>query len=817
MNLFSDLTSDLRFAIRMLAKDRWFTAVAAVTLALGIGANTTVFTLVNAVLIRGLPFEDTDRIMAIGTQDVRNRDRGVSYLDYRDWRDSTPGFTATAAFTGGTMNVSDEGRAPERYQGQFVSHGMFRLVGVKPVLGREFLPEDDKPGAAVVLLGNGVWKNRYGGDPNILGRTIRVNNVPSVVIGVMPEGFQFPNNADLWQPLQLSPGLLEPKRDQRFLNVMGRLVPGVTMEQAREQLSTITTRLAGDYPATNKDIRPTVVPYSTRVNGGPIRLMFLSLMGAVGFVLLIACANVANLLLARAADRSREISVRMSLGATRWQVVRQLLMESLLLAVIGGALGLALSVVGVQLFDAAVADPRLGKPYWIQFTMDARVFAYLAAVCLGTAVAFGLAPALHISKTNVNEVLKEGGRGSGGALRARRWTSVLLVAELALTLVLLSGAAFMMRSFLALYRLDLGVSTANVTTMRFGLPNQKYPTPESRLAFYQRLEERLSAIQSLPSVTIASTIPMGGGAPRLLALEGQGANAGETLPTVVTLLTGSRYFEVFALPVRGRTFTAADGAVGQEVVIINQRLAGMYFPNEDPIGRRIRLTIPDDTSGAPAPPFATIVGVVTTNVRQRNPQDNPDPDPIVYRPYRADPIGGMALIVRTQGDPAAATSLLREEVRALDSDLPLFNIETLDRTLAVQRWPYRVFGTMFAVFAFIALVLSAVGLYAVTAYSVTQRTQEIGVRMALGAQEGQVLWLFLRQAVVKLAIGLAIGLAGAFGVGVLLRTFLVQTGSRDPVTLASIALVLTAVSLAACYWPAHRATRLDPVTALRCE
>ena len=811
-----NLLPDLRFAVRMLVKDRWFTAVAAITLALGIGANTTVFTLVNAVLIRGLPFEDTDRIMAVGTQDVRNRDRGVSYLDYQDWRDSTPGFTGTAAFTGGTMNVSDEGRAPERYQGQFVSHGMFRLIGVKPVLGRDFLPEDDRPGSAVVLLSNGVWKNRYGGEPGILGRVIRVNTVPSTIVGVMPEGFQFPNNAEIWQPLQLSPGLLDPKRDQRFMNVIARLAPGAGLEQARQQLGTITTRLAADYPATNKDIRPTVIPYSQRVNGPQIRLMFLSLLGAVGFVLLIACANVANLLLARAADRSREISVRMSLGATRWQVVRQLLIESLLLAVIGGALGFALSIVGVRLFDAAVADPRLGKPYWMQFTMDGRVFAYLVAICLATAVAFGLAPALHISKTNVNEVLKEGGRGAGGALRARRWTSVLLVVEMALTLVLLAGAAFMMRSFVARDRLALGVKTAGVTTMRFALPNQKYPTPEARLAFYQRLEERLSAINSLPSVTLANTMPMGGGGPRLLAIEGRPTEAGATPPTIVALLTGRKYFELFELPIRGRAFTEVDGAAGQDVAIVNQRLAAMQFGNEDPIGRRIRLTIPDDTSATATSPWLTIVGI-TKNVRQRNPQDNPDPDPIVYRPYRADPIGGMALIVRTEGDGAAATSLLREQVRALDADLPLFNIETLDRTLSVQRWPYRVFGSMFAIFAFIALVLSAVGLYAVTAYSVTQRTQEIGVRMALGAQANQVLWLFLRQAIVKLAIGLAIGLAGAFGVGILLRTFLVQTGSRDPVTLASIALLLAIVSLAACYWPARRATRLDPVTALRYE
>ncbi len=388
--------------------------------------------------------------------------------------------------------------------------------------------------------------------------------------------------------------------------------------------------------------------------------------------------------------------------------------------------------------------------------------------------------------------------------------------ELALTLVLLAGAGFMMRSFLALYRFDIGVDTAHVTTMRLTLSGQKYSTPEQRLAFFRRLEERLAAIASLPAATIASNFPMAGGAPRQFAIEGRPAEAGQPLPTVVTLLVGRSYFDLFKLPIRGRAFTDADGAAGQEVAIVNDRIVAMYFPNEDPIGRRIRLTIPDDSASAGTAPWATIVGV-TKNVRQTNPQDSPDPNAVVYRPYRADPVAGMALLVRAPGDAAAVTPVLREEVRALDADLPLFFIQTIDENLAVQRWPYRVFGTMFALFAFIALVLSAVGLYAVTAYSVTQRTQEVGVRMALGAQATQVLWLFLRQAVIKLAMGLAIGLAGAFGVGLLLRSFLVGTGSRDPFTLASIALMLAAVSLAACYWPARRATRLDPVTALRYE
>jgi putative ABC transport system permease protein len=807
------LIQDLRFAVRLMIKDRWFTAVAIVALALGIGVNATVFTFVNAVLIRGLPFDHPDRIMSVGTRDARGRDRGVSYLEFQDWRDGNHAFSGLAAFSGSTMNVSDEGRAPERFSGAYISANAFRLIGERPRLGRDFLPGEDRPGAEpVAVLGNGIWKDRYGSDPAVIGRTIKINEQPVTIVGVMPEGFKFPVSADLWVPLVNLAGIADQKRDARSLEAFGRLAEGVTTPQAQTELNSVAARLAHDFPATNKDVVPAVMTFNERYNGGQIRLVFLSLMGAVGFVLLIACANVANLLLARSANRAREISVRVSLGATRARIVRQLLAESVLLALVGGILGLGLSIVGIRLFDAAVAD--VGKPYWIQFTFDARVFGFLAAICLGTGVVFGLAPALHVSKTDINEILKEGGR-SGSGLRARRWTSALIVVELALTLVLLSGAGFMVRSLLTLYQRDAGVDTAHVLTLRLQLPNRKYPTPEMRANFYKRLDERLAALGNVTAAAIASNPPMGGGSPRQLAIDGRARPAGEPPQTVTQVLIGPRYLETIGLTLAGgRAFDDLDGTPGNANVIVNQQFVAMHFAGEEAIGRRIKLT-PEGSAATAGPPpeMATIVGITPT-VRQSNFQEL-QPDPVVYVPLRAQAPPFAMLMLRTAGDAAALTTAVREEVRAIDPDLPLYSIMTLDQALAQGRWQYQVFGTMFSVFALIALALSAVGLYAVTAYSVSQRTQEIGVRMALGAQPRQVWWMILRGAIGQLTVGLTIGGAGAIGVGRLLQSVIVQGGGQDASTLGAIATLLAAVSLGACFWPARRATRLDPVNALR--
>jgi predicted permease len=698
---------------------------------------------------------------------------------------------------------------------------MFHLIGQRPILGRDFRSEDDQVGAApTVIISYTLWKNRYNGDPGILTRSIRVNSLAASVIGVMPADMKFPSNNELWMPVsQVAKELLQSKRNARNFQAIGRLGDGVTLAQAAAEIQTRSARLARDYPATNKDYKPNVVTFNEWIAGPQLRLIFLSLMGAVVFVLLIACANVANLLLGRAARRSREIAVRVSLGASRWRIIRQLLVESALLSSIGGVLGLGLAILGIKWFDAQVTTD-IGKPYWIKFTMDPIVFVFLGAICLATGVLFGLAPALHVSKTDLNEVMKDGGGGRGGTggPRARRWTSALIVVEIALTVVLLAGAGFMMRSFLALYRVDLGIDSSRVLTMRLSLPLGKYPKPEPRTLLFQHLEERLHGVSAIQSSAVTSNLPMLGGFLRQLTVEGRPDRPGERPPDVTVVSVGAAYFDTLGMKmIRGRTLNDSDGTPGHESVLVNQRFVAMHFSGEDPIGQRIRLVdaTPARVYDATPPLSATIIGVVPT-VRQRNFQE-PDPDPVAYVPYRTDPQRFVFLVVRGQGDPAALTSLVREQMRAIEPDLPLFGILTLDQMLAQMRFSFRVFGSMFAIFAVIALVLSAVGLYAVTAYAVSQRTAEIGVRMALGAQSTQVLWLMMRQALWQLAVGLPIGVAGAFAVGRLLQSVLAQTNGRDPVTVAAIALLMAAVSMAACFWPARRATRLDPVAALRNE
>jgi len=588
------LWQDIRFAARLLLKDRWFTLAAGTALALGIAVNTAVFTFVNAVLIRGLPFDNPDTVMFVGTRDTRGRSMGVAYLDLEDWRAASRTIAGFSAYLGSTINVSDEGRTPEQFQGSYASGNLFKLIGQRPALGRDFTAEDDRLGAApVVMLGHGVWQNRYGGDPATIGRTIRVNSLPATVVGVMPPDMKFPNNADLWVPrAQLPSETRDAKRNVRNFNVVARLAPGVTIQQTQAEMKSIGEHLAKDFPDSNKDISPRVVLYSDEVNGGPIRIVFLTLMGAVAFVLLIACANVANLLLARAAHRAREVSVRVSLGASSWRIVRQLLVESVLLAVVSGIAGLGLSVIGVRWFDLATQDA--GKPYWIKFTMDASVFGFFAIVSLATGIVFGLAPALHVSKTNVNEVLKEGGRSGTSGIRARRWTQALIVAELALTLVLLAGAGFMMRSFFTLYRLDVGMDTSELLTMRMYLPLTKYPQPGPRVTLLEQFEERLKNIPAARASALTTNTPLGGGFSRMLSVEGrEPPSPGERLPDVTSLSVSDSYFDTLGVRlVRGQTFTRADGlpgrATGAPAVATGPGRSGPVRPRDVIEGNRCR-------------------------------------------------------------------------------------------------------------------------------------------------------------------------------------------------------------------------------------
>jgi predicted permease len=491
------------------------------------------------------------------------------------------------------------------------------------------------------------------------------------------------------------------------------------------------------------------------------------------------------------------------------------MVESLLLAFISGTIGLGLGMILIRWFDSETTN--VGKPYWMVFTLDTSVFAFFAGVCLMTGIIFGLAPALHISKTNVNEVLKEGGRSGSGGVRARRWTAALIVAELTLTLVLLAGAGFMMRSFMNMYRFDAGFETSRLLTMSIILPARKYPSRDDQLTILRRIEERLNTVGSIEGATTTTAMPMGGAASRQLTIDGRSGTSGDKPATVSMVSAGPHYFDALGVKLlRGQAWTANDGIPGHEVAIINQQLATTYFGTEDPIGKRIRLT--DDTPAGQQSAWATVVGL-SPNIRQRGGMRSPDPDPVVYVPHEQVAVAprGAAILVRGRSDPGPLTAQLRKEIFAVDPDMPLANIRTMDQNLEAQRWDVRVFGTMFTVFAGIAIVLATVGLYAVTAYSVTQRTQEIGVRMALGAQAEQVRWLILKRGLIQLGIGLTIGLAGAFGVGRLLRSLLVQTGPTDPLTLASITILLVTVGVAACLWPARQATRLNPVTALRYE
>src|SRR5688572_15027881 len=521
------LLQDLRFAGRRLVKDKWFTLAAIVALALGIGANSAVFTLVNAVLLRGLPFEAPDRIMWVDTADTRGRRFGVSIQDFEDWRPASRTFAGMTLVQNGTMIISGDDRLPESYPGGFISANAFDVIGVKAVLGRGFLPEDDASNSApVVLISGGIWRTRYASDPAVMGKAISVNALPATIVGVMPDGFKWPFQHQVWMPMtHMPPALRNRPRQVRPYIAYARLAPDVTLEQARSEMSNIATQLAQQHPDTNKDITAVVTPFLDRMLGPQIKTIFWSLMGAVVFVLLIACSNVANLLLARAAHRTREIAVRVSLGATRFRIIRQLLVESVLLAFISGVVGLGFALLLIRWFDGETQN--IGKPYWMTFTMDPTVFAFIAAICLLTGILFGLAPAMHVSKTNVNEVLKEGGRSGAGGLRARRWTTALIVAQLALTLVLLAGAGFMMRSFVNMYRQDLGFETSRLLTVSYILPNRKYTGREVRLDVTRRMQERLNANGAIVAASAAALPPMFGGIPRQLEIDGKPAPAGE--------------------------------------------------------------------------------------------------------------------------------------------------------------------------------------------------------------------------------------------------------------------------------------------------
>jgi predicted permease len=817
-----DIAFDFTFAVRRLTTDLRFTIAASVALGLGIGANLMVFTFINAIAFREVPFDRADELVWMASRDSRGRTAGFSYAEFLEYRSSLHTVAGLAATLSAPMNLSDNERAPERVQGTYVSANAFTLLRVVPVVGRGFLAEDDQPGApAVVVIGHDLWATRYGGDPAVVGTTIKVNGVPATLVGVAPRDFRFPLIASAWQPLSQLPGLVS-SAPARTLNPFGRLAAGATLDAARQDAARTSAVLAQEFPATNTGLTAEMQPMNRR-GLGAISVLY-TLMGAVAFVLLIACANVANLLLARAAHRAREIAIRSALGATRWRIVRQLLVESLVVATGGGIAGYAFSALGVRLFAVLFAVRELGGtvatlPYWLDLSgVDWRVFAFLGAVCALSTVLFGLAPALQVSRTNINDVLKDGGKGLAGRLRGRRWMSVLIVAELALTLVLLAGTGLLVRSFVAVYRAVAAVSSRDVVTARLALPLQKYATPAARLAFFDRLTERLAADAAIEEFAVASEMPFMPvpGAPRELTLDGQVTTPGDIQPSVSAVFVSPRYFAIVGLPlVRGRVLTDGDGTAGQATAIVNQRFASMFFPDANPVGRRLRLSAPGP-AGAAAPPWLTIAGVVG-NLPSLS--ADKEPAPVVYTPLRSDPgaLRVASVLVRGRSDSTVTIAQVRDAVRRLDTDLPLYFVQTIADIVGQNAYSLRLFGEMVGMFAMIALVLASVGLYGVTAHSVIERTNEIGIRMALGAHSSEVAWMFVKRTLAHLAVGVPLGLAGALATGQLLRRFLVNTPARDPVTLAAVALLLVVVALLACLLPARRAARIDPVLALRYE
>ena len=795
----------LRYALRRLRSERGFSLVVILAIGLGIGMNTTVFTLVNAVLLRGLPYDRPDEIVVVATYDnQRKNPQDASWLDFQDWQRAATSFRGLAATTDLSMNVSGGNVPPVRVRTSRVTTNTFSLLGQPMALGRGFVAADGKPGATpVIILGHGVWERSFGSDPAIVGRTLRVNNVPTEVVGIMPPGVQFPQISEAWVPMLPQD---TDKRDARSLTVFGRLKSTVGAGEAQTEMSAIAARLEREYPTTNAHAGVLLQTFNEQQNGGPIRVVFLMLLAAVSLLLLIACANVANLLIARAVARTREIAVRIALGAGRRTIVAQLLTESVVLGCLGGIVGLAFAYLGVTLFDRAVAD--VGKPYWITFTFDWHVFGWLAVVCVGTGLTFGLAPALQLARTDSNDSLKDGARGATSG-RGRWLTSGLVIAEMAFTLALLAGAGVMIRSFLNMYNADLGAKIENVLTAGLTLPEQKYPDAPSRMRFIDQLDDRLRALPGVEAVSIGTTVPGNGIGTLTLDIEGQPRATTDQPRETRVASVGPGFFETFSIaPVAGRALEKRDGQKGSEAVVVNRRFVEKFLGSGTAIGRRIMLR-----DGETDTPWATIVGVVP-HVRHGDISKN-ELDAVVYRSLEASETRNYTIAIRSHQPTATLSGTLRDTVRGMDQDLPVFQINTMDEVLARNRWRFRVFGSLFVLFAFFGLMLSTIGMYAVTAYAVGQRRTEIGLRMALGAQQTHVAWIVLRRGVIQLAIGLPLGLALAYAVMVGMQTLLVGIKPGDPLTLLTIVLIVSAVTVAACLLPAARAARLNPVAALR--
>ena len=804
------MLQDFRYALRVIARERWVSAVIVGALALGIGVNATGFTLVNGVLLRGRSLIPSRQVYALSWNGPQARHHAFSYPEFEHWRARNRSFVLFAAVVEQTMSVSDDRGLPEQVYGARVTEGAFTVFGQQPQLGRVFTADDRRKEAApVAVIAHHVWRNRYGGDPKVLGATLRVNGSPAAIVGVMPSGLRFPGNAEIWLPLV--PTAAQESRTNRQLLVFARTAPGVSRRQADAESLVIAQELIASYPAETKGFSSVFVEsVPDRFVGVEARMMFLVMMTAVTFVLLIACANVANLLLARSAYRTREIALRMVLGATRLRVIRQLLIESVVLGIAGGLLGLLLAHAGVRLFEAAILDNT--RPFWIVFAVDFSVAGYVALICILTAIVAGLAPALQVSGRNSSDTMKDGGRGTVGGIRSRRFSSALVVTQLVLTVILLAGAGLMVRSFYNLRAVDIGFNPEHVLTMRLQAPAAKYATAESRRALHEQLESRIAAVPGIDAVALTTVVPPLNGEERDVEVEGR--VTGGNPPTVSVVRISLQFFDVLERRMMsGRMLAPADSAAGSPGVLINERFARQLFENENPIGRRIRFVSGQPSARVPKEPWRIIVGI-SPFIRHSGTRDLLS-DAVVYLPLASEPVFSPRIMVRTQLPPATVIDDIRRAVQTIDSDQPVFRVQTIQELLGEQQWPYSAFGGAFAIFALVGLVLASVGLYALMAYSVTQRTAEIGVRMALGANTAAVSWLFLRRGLTQVAIGLTLGLAGAFALTQVLRTTLVGVTSGDPLTFAGAVVVICSVATVACLIPVRRAARVDPAIALR--
>jgi putative ABC transport system permease protein len=805
---FDDLRRDLTFSYRQLKGNPGFTMVAIIMLALGIGVNATVFTVVKAALFAGFPLvQGNDRLLYM----TNWRYCCVSYPDFQDWRAQAKSFEGMELVHGFGKVLTDKSGFAESYFVTEVTAGTFKLVGQRPMWGRDFTPSDETPGAPpVAILSYGFWERQYGKIPAMLGKAIRLDGVPTTVIGIMPPGFSFPQKQDLWVPLVPTPAVLKrSNRDTWF--VFGRMADGVTIESARAEMETIGKRLERAYPLTNRNLPPIVQNFRGFFIGPNEDIIYRSMWGAVCFVLLIACANLANLMLARSMGRSREISVRIALGAGRWRIIRQLLIESVMLSILGGVLGWWIAKWGVRAYELADRGP--GRSSWriLDYSMDYHVLGYFIAISLGTGILFGLAPALRLSKLDVYTSLKDGGRGATGGGRGKHLSALLVTAEMVLAVVLLAGAGVMVRSFLNIYNAGLGVKTTNILTVALNLPEAKYPHADTRISFYDRVKTHLEAIPGVESAAITNAIPTDRALKVPYELSGGAPLDEQQRPKLSALVVSPSYFRTLKTAVlSGREFNDFDGASGLPVAIVNQRFATKFWPEQDPLGKRLRLF-----DGNTPQAWLTVVGVVP-NISQ-NDSTRQEFDPLVYLPFRQRSTGDMEVIARTRVPPATLATAFRREIQALDSDLPMFGPFTLDERLRGNYWSSGLYGVLFLIFAAIALLLASIGLYAVISHSVNQRTQEIGIRMAIGGTAGDIFKLVFAQGMLPMATGLTVGLVASFAANRILKSALVQVSPSDPITLIAASVVLVSSAALGCWIPARRAIHVDPVVALRHE